>query len=144
MKIGISPEQLLEIGLNMAGFLSAALMVMVIQSLFRRKNSSAGKVTTQSLEPKIPDHDSPPITREVSDSPKPEFVNLRGGRWHPREAAPVSDDKSGRSGSLSQKSNLSGRRYPVGHRSPVPRIARTERVIPNETVNLEPSRRKTK
>ncbi len=83
MEIGISDQQLWEVGLNMAGFLVAGLILLLIQSLFRRKRSSKDQFTDlnkSNLESLVAEKTAPepelPIRRHIEDPT--EFVNLSG------------------------------------------------------------------
>ena len=89
MEIGISMKQLVEIGLNMAGFVSAALLLMIIQSLFRRPRPKKIVVNNSTI-------DMSPKSDETVQPSKPltmkaEFIDLSGSVWHPRRPSLPSD-----------------------------------------------------
>ena len=41
MEIGISTDQMIDVGLNLAGFIVVGLLLMLIKSLFSRKRNTA-------------------------------------------------------------------------------------------------------
>lgn len=86
MEIGLSTNQLLEIGLNMAGFITAGVLIFVIQSLFRRdKRKPASMTTAKTIAIDEPMTGSETIPeRPEKPGRNTEFVSLSGSDWKPR------------------------------------------------------------
>ncbi len=81
MEIGISPEKWLDIGLNLAGYMSAGLFVLVVKSIFTK---SAKEVRPE----RVTEFQESPITKskavrssETGMERDFEFVNLQGVDW---------------------------------------------------------------
>jgi len=86
MEIGFSNDQLIDIGLNAAGFIIAGLMMLMFRSLFARRpqatKPSAAENRVLNKEPKIKE--------KKAEAPDPQFVSLTQVQaMPPREAAPT-------------------------------------------------------
>jgi len=85
MEIGFLPEQLVDIGLNIAGFISAGALLILIRSLLSGRKR---RILTTS-GPKV--SGKPTITGRLSEQmagdqyPKVEYINLRGVNWNPKK-----------------------------------------------------------
>ncbi len=85
MEIGISSEQLIEIGLNMAGFLASGLLVIVLHSIFRKKD---GAPVVRTAGEGVPNPSAKKQFKAESATkiePEVEFINLKGVAWKPKK-----------------------------------------------------------
>lgn len=85
MEIGISSEQLIDIGLNMAGFITAGLLIMLLISLFKRKKPVSKKNIEAKSLTKAEEVTQPSDIHRIEPEPGIEFVNLKGVDWNPRQ-----------------------------------------------------------
>ena len=83
MEIGISTDQMIDVGLNLAGFIAVGLLLMLIKSLFSRKRNAV-QVRVQDVPQPITEASEDSISSEQFSS-KPdsniEYVNLGGVDW---------------------------------------------------------------
>jgi hypothetical protein len=81
MEIGLSTDQLIDIGLNMAGFLAAGLLLMLARSIcaVNRFSGACAKPETNSSGPS-----GPATGRNDEPVPDIEFVDLKNVNWHGR------------------------------------------------------------
>ena len=85
MEIGISNDQLIDIGLNAAGFIIAGLLMMMIRSLFARRP----RPEISPAPKKTPVNSKPETACEKTAAVDAQFVNLKQAHAaEPREAAP--------------------------------------------------------
>jgi hypothetical protein len=85
MEIGFLPEQMIDIGLNIAGFISAGALLILIWSLLssRKEKPLTASGPEVSSEIIMAGRSSEQI---VSDqSPKVEYINLKGVNWNPKK-----------------------------------------------------------
>ena len=86
MEIGISHDQLIDIGLNAAGFLIAGLMLLMIRSLFAGKT----QVETAPAAETVTANDEPEPEEEKTTAANPQFFDLKQARRDSsKEDAPV-------------------------------------------------------
>jgi hypothetical protein len=85
MEIGISSQQLFEIGLNIAGFISVGALLMLIRSFFTKRKEKLVSVGCQNV-PSIATETEMPKKRQESDiNPTGEFIDLKGVNWNPQK-----------------------------------------------------------
>ncbi|MFH2036175.1 MAG: hypothetical protein ABIJ45_07220 [Candidatus Zixiibacteriota bacterium] len=88
MEIGISTEQLIEIGLNVAGFITAGLLVFVINSLITGSKKKTVVVRAENLamdmksNGMIPKKAEPSREKAIKENSNIEFINLNGIDWN--------------------------------------------------------------
>jgi hypothetical protein len=86
MEIGISSEKIIDIGLNLAGYFTAGLLLLILRSFFPDKNKMVQSAVPNN-SPAI-DHKkkSPRIDLPLSDDSNSdlEFINLKGVGWQPQ------------------------------------------------------------
>ncbi|UCD94045.1 MAG: hypothetical protein JSU69_09780 [Candidatus Zixiibacteriota bacterium] len=99
MEIGFSTDQLIDIGLNIAGFLTAGLLLLLARSLF-----AANLFPRACAEPKD-ESGSIPVSAAVQDDeaiPDVEFVDLKSMDWRVHKDSPGVPSE----GSLRDKNRL--------------------------------------
>jgi hypothetical protein len=90
MEIGISSQQIIDIGLNVAGILSAAALLMLIRSFFTGRKKQAVSAIA---------HKAPSVKAESDETsekcPEPErdpieYIDLSGINWnHNKDSVPI-------------------------------------------------------
>lgn len=85
MEIGISSEQLVEIGLNMIGFLASGLLVIVLHSVFRKKDRARGMTAREEAVPNLDAKKQFNAVPASISEPEVEFINLKGAAWKPKK-----------------------------------------------------------
>ena len=93
MEIGISNEMLLDIGLNLAGFLTAGGMLGIVYSLFFRRSR-----TRVATAPKS--NAEPTAQPAVADGPAPkdehlEFIDFKNMTWNTNNYSRTRTSRSG-------------------------------------------------
>ncbi len=84
MEIGISSEQLFDIGLNIAGFISAGVLLMLIRSFFAGGKEKLVPAVCQN-GPSLKTETDIPVKQPESDkSSTVEYIDLKGINWNPR------------------------------------------------------------
>ncbi len=82
MEIGISSQQLIDIGLNVAGILAAAALLMLIRSfLTGRKKQPAAAVVQKAPSVKT-ESESAPKKRAIPEQEPIEYIDLAGINWN--------------------------------------------------------------
>ena len=76
----VNQTQLMEIGLNVVGFLAAGGILMVLGSLFRRKDKKQNHPAQVIATTSRPETIVPVIAADVRDA---QFIDLSGGRSKP-------------------------------------------------------------
>jgi len=91
MEIGISTDQLIDVGLNVAGFITAGLLIYVINSFFIKTKIEAVPVkkivpvidtSKKEAVEKTPVNENPP-NKPKTNNRNIEFINLNGSEWNP-------------------------------------------------------------
>jgi hypothetical protein len=94
MEMGFSSHQLIEIGLNVAGFLAAGTLLLLMRSLFAGRRGHALQTATPSAGTVGGNVFRPEPTESKTPS-NVEFVDLRGVEWNPHRSGSTSGSKSG-------------------------------------------------
>ncbi len=94
MEMGFSPHQLIEIGLNIAGFLAAGTLLLLVRSLFAGRRGRALQTATPSAGT-VGESTFRPEPIESKTASNVEFVDLRGVEWNPHRSGSTSRSKSG-------------------------------------------------
>lgn len=81
MEIGISSERLIEIGLNMAGFLSSGLLVIVLHSIFRKRHRVRSVKAVDKAGLNLIAKKQFNAKSATKIEPEVEFINLRRAAW---------------------------------------------------------------
>lgn len=84
MEIGISSQQLFEIGLNIAGFIAVGALLMLIRSFFTGRKEKLAPVACQNVPTIGAETDMPTKHPESDKSPAVEFIDLKGVNWNPQ------------------------------------------------------------
>lgn len=94
MEIGFSSHQLIEIGLNIAGFLAAGTLLLLMRSLFGGRRCRALQAATPSTGT-VGENTFRPEPTESKTPSNVEFVDLRGVEWNPHRSGNKSGSESG-------------------------------------------------
>ncbi len=85
MEIGISSQQLFDIGLNIAGFISVGALLMLIRSLFTGRKEKLVPAAGPNVPSIKTETDTPGKRPESETSLTVEYINLKGINWNPKK-----------------------------------------------------------
>jgi hypothetical protein len=99
MEIGFSTAQLIDIGLNIAGFLTAGLLLMLARSLFAARPFFGAEAESKGDTGDTRESVTGPDEKEI---PEVEFVDLKSVDWQAKKDT----TKARAAGSLKDKNRL--------------------------------------
>jgi len=82
MEIGFSKEMLLDIGLNLAGFLTAGGLLAMFHSLFVRRHRTTGSTVAVPIPESAPKADETAIATPAPNDEHVEFLDLKNMTWN--------------------------------------------------------------
>ena len=89
----VTQTQLLEIGLNIAGFLAGGGMLLTLASFFRRKSPSESALQNNPLAANL---NKPSVSANEAVSPEIQFIDLSAGTSAPDEVESSQPKQIGR------------------------------------------------
>jgi hypothetical protein len=90
MEIGISTQQLFDIGLNIVGVLSAGALLMLIRSFFTGRKEKAVPVVTSEKSSIPEESEVTSAKRTVPEKDPIEYIDLKGINWnHKKDSVPI-------------------------------------------------------
>jgi hypothetical protein len=82
MEIGISSQQLIDIGLNVAGIIAAAALLMLIRSFFTKDKGQPTRAAVQNVPSVKTESKATPEKRPVFEQEAIEYIDLTGINWN--------------------------------------------------------------
>jgi hypothetical protein len=82
MEIGISSQQLIDIGLNVAGIMAAAALLMLIRSFFTGRKEQPAAAVVQKAPSVKTESETAPKKRPILEQEPIEYIDLAGINWN--------------------------------------------------------------